>query len=54
MQQPGRVFNSSSYRYGFNGKENDPEIKTQNYGLRIYDPRLGKFLSVDPLSKDFP
>ncbi|NII28739.1 hypothetical protein HB364_26900 [Pseudoflavitalea sp. X16] len=46
------------YRYGFNGKENDNEIKgegnQQDYGLRIYDPRLGRFLSVDPLTKDFP
>jgi len=22
--------------------------------MRVYDPRLGKFLSVDPLTKDFP
>lgn len=37
------------YRYGFNGKENDNEVKgegnQQDYGMRIYDPRLGKFLS---------
>ncbi|MCK6650065.1 MAG: hypothetical protein L6Q66_10455, partial [Bacteroidia bacterium] len=50
---------SDSYRYGFNGKENDFEPKNgqgtqQDYGMRIYDPRLGKFLSVDPLQKDFP
>lgn len=47
------------YRYGFNGKESDFEVKNiggsqQDYGLRIYDPRLGKFLSVDPLTKDYP
>jgi RHS repeat-associated protein len=55
---PGRSFTSSSYRYGFNGKENDNEVKgtgnQQDYGMRIYDPRLGKFLSVDPLSKEYP
>ncbi len=42
------------YRYGFNGKENDNEVKgegnQQDYGFRIYDPRLGRFLSVDPLT----
>src|SRR5215204_6335569 len=46
------------YRYGFNGKENDNEIKgegnQQDYGMRIYDPRLSKFLSVDPLQKQYP
>ena len=49
---PGRTFSSSSYRYGFNGKENDNEVKgngnQQDYGMRIYDPRLGRFLSIDP------
>ncbi|MEZ2442984.1 RHS repeat-associated core domain-containing protein [Chitinophaga sp. RCC_12] len=46
------------YRYGFNGKENDNEVKgegnQQDYGMRIYDPRLGRFLSVDPLTKGYP
>jgi RHS repeat-associated protein len=46
------------YRYGFNGQENDNEIKgtgnQQDYGMRIYDPRLGRFLSVDPIAKDYP
>jgi RHS repeat-associated protein len=54
---PGRQFNNGNYRYGFNGKENDNEVKgtgnQQDYGMRIYDPRLGKFLSVDPLFRDF-
>jgi RHS repeat-associated protein len=46
------------YRYGFNGKEEDDEVKgdgnQQDYGMRIYDPRLGRFLSVDPISKKYP
>jgi RHS repeat-associated protein len=59
MGMPGRNFaNGSSYRYGFNGKENDNEVKgtgnQQDYGLRIYDPRLGRFLSIDPLAKAYP
>ncbi len=49
---------SRGYRYGFNGKENDNEVKgngnQQDYGMRIYDPRLGRFLSVDPISSSFP
>lgn len=58
MQMPGRKFNAGNYRYGFNGKENDNDVKgegnQQDYGMRIYDPRVGKFLSVDPLTGDFP
>jgi RHS repeat-associated protein len=57
MLQPGRSYNAGGYRYGFNGKENDNEVKgvgqQQDYGFRIYDPRIGKFLSVDPLTKDY-
>ncbi|ATL48222.1 hypothetical protein COR50_14200 [Chitinophaga caeni] len=58
MQMPGRVFNGGGYRYGFNGKENDNEVKgegsQQDYGMRVYDPRLGRFLSVDPITKQYP
>jgi RHS repeat-associated protein len=49
---------SYDYRFGFNGKENDNEVKgfgsQQDYGLRIYDTRLGRFLSVDPLADSYP
>jgi RHS repeat-associated protein len=55
---PGRTYTAASYKYGFNGKENDNEVKgegnQQDYGMRIYDPRLGRFLSVDPLAKSYP
>jgi RHS repeat-associated protein len=55
----GRGFEFSGYRYGFNGKESDPETVgtaggTQDYGMRIYYPALGRFLSVDPLTKSYP
>jgi RHS repeat-associated protein len=46
------------YRYSFNGKENDDEWNGRgnmlNYGFRIHDPRIGRFLSVDPLARDYP
>jgi len=59
MGKPGWEYTATTgYRYGFNGKENDNEVKgngnQQDYGMRIYDPRLGKFLSIDPLFKDYP
>ncbi|MDQ6756811.1 MAG: hypothetical protein M3004_07740 [Bacteroidota bacterium] len=55
MLMPGRQFiqSSSKYRYGFNGKENDNEVVQYDYGFRIYDPRLVRFKSVDPLQKRF-
>jgi RHS repeat-associated protein len=56
---PGRNYQSSTaYRYGFNGKENDNEIKgawnSLDFGARIYDPRIGRWLSLDPLQKKYP
>jgi RHS repeat-associated protein len=43
------------YRFGFNGKEDDSEVEgQQDYGFRIYDKRLGRFKSTDPLEKEYP
>jgi RHS repeat-associated protein len=42
------------YRFGFNDKENDNEWVKQDYGMRIYDQRVGRFLSVDPLREKYP
>ena len=51
------TFSSGDYRYGFNGKEKTDEINGEgavyDYGFRIYDSRLSRFLSVDPLSSKF-
>ena len=52
---PGRSYTSSSYRYGFNGKEKIDEVTGNtgtdyDLGLRIYDSRLARFMSVDPKS----
>ncbi|HRZ49887.1 MAG TPA: OmpA family protein [Bacteroidales bacterium] len=58
FQMPGRVYEADGYRYGFNGKEQDPETygtgNVYDYGFRIYNPRIGRFLSVDPLFKEYP
>ncbi len=58
MLMPVRNSNAGNFRFGFNGKENDNEVKgvgdEQDYGMRIYDTRIGKFLSLDPLFKDYP
>jgi RHS repeat-associated protein len=48
------VNDPKKYRFGYNGKEDDDEWGKQDYGFRISDPRIGRFLSVDPLSGKFP
>jgi RHS repeat-associated protein len=48
----GRTFQASEYRFSFNGKEKLDEINgTGNdldFGARIYDSRLGRWLAIDP------
>ncbi|MBK8705990.1 MAG: hypothetical protein IPN33_22165 [Saprospiraceae bacterium] len=45
-------------RYGFNGMERDDEVKgaenTYSTTYRIFDPRLGKWLSIDPQTASTP
>ncbi|HEY0679882.1 MAG TPA: polymorphic toxin-type HINT domain-containing protein [Chitinophagaceae bacterium] len=57
MLMPGRTYQPGNYRYGFNGKEEDNEIKGEgnqiDYGLRVYDPRVARFMSVDPKAQSF-
>lgn len=55
----GEFFCLSAYRYGFQGQEKDDEIKGRtgtslNYKFRMHDPRIGRFLSIDPLAPDYP
>jgi len=59
---PGRTFQDdrfSGYRFTFNGKEKDDEVKGRGNALEfggrsIYDSRLGRFISIDPRYRDFP
>ena len=55
---PERNSNLADYRFGFNGKENDNEVKgtgnSVDFGARIYDSRLGRWLSLDPLQAKYP
>ena len=50
--------NIGGYRYFFNGQEGDNEVlgeaSLHDYGFRMYDARLARFWSVDPITKDFP
>jgi len=46
------------YRFAFNGKEHDDETygagNEYDFGARIYNPRLGVWLALDPLMKNYP
>ncbi|WP_262511502.1 RHS repeat-associated core domain-containing protein [Deminuibacter soli] len=57
MEMPGRVYSGGKYRYGFNGKENDNEMKGEgnnlDFGDRLYDSRVGRWLSVDAKAKKY-
>ncbi len=43
---------STSYRFGFNGMEREKGINSNSYATkyRIFDPRLGRWFSLDPLA----
>jgi RHS repeat-associated protein len=56
---PGRNYSSGSYRYLFQGQEHDDEINgapgtSYAFEYRIHDPRVGRFLSIDPLAAEYP
>ena len=58
MAIPNRTYSrGTQYRYGFNGKEKDSNINSAedyNFGMRIYNPQIGRFLSIDPLTSKLP
>jgi RHS repeat-associated protein len=57
---PGRKYSqpNNNYRYGFNGIEKDSELKGEGNSYtteyRAYDPRVGRWFSVDPKTKMQP
>jgi len=60
MREPERNWTkpgTSTYRYMYNGKEQDRDIKGEgnsyDYGARLYDPRIGRFLSLDPMMNKY-
>jgi RHS repeat-associated protein len=54
----GRLYSGGGYRYGFNSAEKDNEIKGEGNSytteFRQYDPRLGRWLTLDPLMAKYP
>jgi RHS repeat-associated protein len=69
MLMPGMYSTiSANYRFGFNGMIRDDDVKEKistttktegtgnsyDFGARMYDPRTGRFPSLDPLMNRFP
>ncbi|HPF89541.1 MAG TPA: RHS repeat-associated core domain-containing protein, partial [Flavobacteriales bacterium] len=56
---PGRNYCSDSYNFGFNGQLKDDEVHgatgtSYAFEYRMHDPRIGRFLSTDPVGQAFP
>jgi RHS repeat-associated protein len=51
-------FSHSAYRYAFNSMERDDEVKGEgnsyDFGARMYDSRIGRWLSIDAQSHTQP
>ena len=50
--------NGDGYRYGFNGMEGDDEVRgtkgaSYDFGARMYDSRIGRWLSTDVLENEY-
>ena len=58
MQMLNRNGSTGDYRYGFQDKEKDDEVKGEgnsvNYKYRMHVPRIGRFFAVDLLAAKFP
>jgi RHS repeat-associated protein len=57
MMQGRKFSGSTGYRYAFGGKEKNDELNGEgnsyDFGARIYDPRLGRWLAVDPQAEKY-
>ncbi|HTA81479.1 MAG TPA: RHS repeat-associated core domain-containing protein [Bacteroidia bacterium] len=61
MQQPGRTYllnGDSAYKFGFNGRLKLNEIygtsNMYDFTARLYDPRIAKWLTLDPKASKYP
>lgn len=58
MEMSTRSWVNETYRYGYGGKELDDEVtgggNQLDFGERFFDPRVSRFLSVDPEMTIYP
>lgn len=43
-----KIVNGEPYRYAYQGPEIDPETGKEAFQLRLYDSRIGRWLTIDP------
>ncbi|MEM6720933.1 MAG: RHS repeat-associated core domain-containing protein [Bacteroidota bacterium] len=48
MPMPDRNITDGSYRYAYQGQEKDGETGKEAFQLRLWDGRIGRWLTVDP------
>jgi RHS repeat-associated protein len=57
MEMPGRSYHDENTSIGYQGKLKDNDIKSNgnsyDFGARLLDPRVGRWLSVDPMEENF-
>ena len=55
MTLPGRSYNAHTLRHGFTGHEKESDLAEGIYTTeyRLYDARVGRWLSVDPLFEKY-
>ena len=51
MPMPNKTTTDGLYRYAFQGQEKDPETGMEAFELRLWDGRLGSWLTVDPMGQ---
>jgi len=47
MPMPNRT-STGNYRYAYQGQEKDPETGKEAFELRLWDSRIGRWLTTDP------
>jgi RHS repeat-associated protein len=53
MPMPNRHTTDNNYRYAFQGQEKDPETGMEAFELRLWDGRIGRWLTIDPYHEFF-
>ncbi len=48
MAMPNRKWGANGYRYAYQGQEVDPETGKEAFQLRLWDGRIGRWLTTDP------